>query len=168
MINKKIDKLIGILNQEYDYYQDLRELAADKKEMIIENEVEQLSEIIEEDEDIVKQLEQLEEERNQLISELGADYEIGKKQITFQDLQEHLPADKKQQLEDIRGQLLTVIEELDRKNDENRQLLEEAIKLNNFSFEMMSRVLEPESQTYNNKSEGDNPDKSNHIINRRA
>lgn len=168
MENKLLVRLEEILQTEYEHYQELNRLAGSKTEQLTENNIEELSRLVEEEREIVSKVEDLEADRSQLVYELVEDLELEAGDINYSQLKDRLSEDWQQRLGEVRNDLLEVIDELESKNQQNRALLEEASQLNQFTFNMYRKLLEPDSKTYNkpNQKTGDN--QSNHIIDRRG
>ncbi|MFW5985577.1 MAG: flagellar protein FlgN [Halanaerobiaceae bacterium] len=166
MNEKLLDNLYAVLKTEYEYYQKLNDFASEKKEAIIENDVEKLTEIIEKEKDIIAEINQLEDKRDNLLAEFNSKVDLDTEQLNYSQLVENISQKWETRLGELREKLLNIIDELHQKNEENKSLINEAIKLNNFSFKMMTRLLNPDSNTYNPDDKGE--DSSNHIMDRRA
>ena len=168
-MNKKIiSSLIDVLKKEYEYHQKLCDSALSKKKAIIENEIEELTDIINEEKILLNDLDELENERNQVLNNLAQEYDFKENPPQYNLLKEKLPDKYKQDLKNIRDKLLEVIEELQKINEQNKVLLQEAVKLNNFSFDLMAEVLEPQTNVYGNDEENDDENKTQHIMDRKA
>ncbi len=165
--NKQINKLIKILEQEYELYHELYKLASSKKEAIIENNVQELNNLIEKDEKVINSFNQLESERNQLLDDLKDNYNLETENLNYSRLIKELSDPWKEKMTQIRNKLLDVIDKLNQQNEQNKVLLKEAIKLNNFSYKMIAQILEPDNKTYK-KDKKDKDERINHIIDRKA
>ena len=162
-----ISSLINVLKKEYKYHQKLCETARAKKEVIIENKIKDLSEIIEKEKVLLSDLNELEDNRSQYLDLISTEYNLESNPPQYNILKKELDSSQKNELKDIREKLLKVIEELQSINQENKILLEEAIKLNNFSFELIANSLEPENNIYD-KNTTKKDKKVKNIIDRKA
>ncbi|MFW6386514.1 MAG: flagellar protein FlgN [Bacillota bacterium] len=164
-MEEKLSALMEILEEERDSFQILLEIAEDKKEKIIENEVEVLKEKVEKENDVISQLEDLEERRVDLVEELSAELGIEGDEIKYSRLIEELPGAWKEKLQPLRQELLSTIDEVHSQNQQNKMLIQEALKLNNFSMHVFTKIMD--SDIYNDKGAAKN-NASRHIIDRRG
>ena len=164
MRDQLISHLIETLQDEYQYYQKLRDLADSKNDAIVANDVDKLSDLIENDKKVIETLDNLEAERNDILKEMRDILGLDEGELEYEVLADNLSETWTEKLNEVREKLLKVMEELHEINEQNKVLLQEAIKLNNFSFQMISDVVEPNTQTYNNQK--NKKDKSNNKINR--
>jgi flagellar biosynthesis/type III secretory pathway chaperone len=109
----------------------------------------------------------LEESRNNLVKKLLDLYEVKEEEINYSELTGYLPDEWQDEFDPIRDDLLESIENLHEKNEENRMLLNEAVKLNKFSINMLQKVLEPVSGTYN-KDKNSEKKQGYNIVDRKA
>ena len=167
MNTENISLLINIIKKEYEYHQKLCESARDKKVAIIENSVEDLAGVIEKEEDLLNDLNQLENKRARVLKEIADDYKFNNKTPNYNMLKAELATDRQGELKNIRNKLLSVIDELKKVNEENKVLLEEAIKLNKFSFELIADSLSPANTTYD-QNENNKEKKVKNIVDHRA
>ncbi|HLV09426.1 MAG TPA: flagellar protein FlgN [Halanaerobiales bacterium] len=169
MDDKLLESLFNILMDEYENYCLLGELAQKKKDVLIENDVEELTRLIEKDNEIVDQIERLEEKRLDLFARFVENSELAEDEISFSDLLELLSGEWQQKLLSIKEKLLGIIEGLHEQNEQNKALVEEAIKLNNFSVNMFMEAVEPDNQIYEpgEKKRG-NLNKRSHIVDRKG
>jgi len=168
MTEKLIASLFGLLEDEYQNYCKLKELALAKKDVLISNDVEGLTRLLEKDNEIVDNLEKLEKKRTDLVSQLARSYELDADKINFSRLIKVIPGKWQDSLETLKEKLLQTIEELHEQNEQNKVLVEEAVKLNNFSINMIMKAIEPDNQTYDPKQGNRTRGKMAHIIDRRG
>ncbi len=166
MKSKNAEALIEILEEEYAYYCKLNELAAEKKETIIENDIDNLTRLVKEDEKIITQLNQLEAKRSELLVGLQGE-EDSEEGLNYRQLMGLMNDNWEEKFTQVRSRLLEIIDELYRRNDQNRVLLEEAIKLNNFSFNMLKEAVNPTKNLYN-KKRGKDKDDMPRLVDRRG
>ena len=164
-----ISSLIDVLQKECEYHKQLCDTARAKKQTIIENDVEKLTEIIEDEKSILNDLDQLENTRKKVLNKIAAELEIDEQPPHYNLIKAEIPDKYRDQLKDVRSKLLEVIEELQKINDQNKSLLEEAIKLNKFNFQLMAEAIDPSNDIYSkNNDDNDNEDNNQHIMDRKA
>lgn len=160
-------QLIDILKQEYEQYLKLNKIALSKKDTIVENRVDELSELIKEDNDIIDIINDLEKKRSNITLEIFQNNNLSDNDINFSNLIKVIPAPCQDELYDVRQKLLKIIDELHIQNEQNSFLVTEAIKLNNASLNIFINALQPEDKIYNMKQKSTER-KSSHLIDRRG
>jgi len=166
-MSENIEELYNILSEEYELYQKLNKTASEKNEAIVENEIDDLAEVVENEDEFLKKIEELEEKRTKIIVDLAKKYDL-KDDFQYSNLINNFPEDWQDKFSEIRKKLLEVIDEIHEKNEENTMLLDEAIKLNNFSLNMLSKAVSPENGTYNKKQTNKKGKQNYNIIDRQA
>ena len=167
MQDKLLTDLLNVLKKEYEQYEKLKDTADKKTDTLVENEIERLAEIVQDEDEIISDIEELEIERNELIEKLLDIFDIKEDEINYRELTDYLPDKWQKQFDPIRDKLIDSINSLHEKNEKNRMLLQEAVKLNNFSVNMLQKVLEPINQTYNKDKKQENKQGYN-IVDRKA
>mgnify|MGYP000167324278 CR=1 FL=1 len=166
-MSDNIEDLYNILSEEYELYVKLNKTASAKNEAIVENEIEDLAEVVENEDELLKKIENLEEKRTKIIAELAQRHDLDD-DFQYKNLINNFPEEWQDKFSDIREKLLEVIDEIHEKNEENTMLLDEAIKLNNFSLNMLSKAVSPENGTYNKKQTSKKGKQNYNIIDRQA
>ncbi|MGM0438537.1 MAG: flagellar protein FlgN [Bacillota bacterium] len=166
-MSENIEELYNILSEEYELYQKLNKTASEKNEAIVENEIDDLAEVVENEDEFLKKIEELEEKRTKIIVNLAEKYDL-KDDFQYSNLINNFPEDWQDKFSEIRKKLLEVIDEIHEKNEENTMLLDEAIKLNNFSLNMLSKAVSPENGTYNKNQTSKKGKQNYNIIDRQA
>ena len=166
-MSDNIEDLYNILSEEYELYVKLNKTASAKNEAIVENEIEDLAEVVENEDELLKKIENLEEKRTKIIAELAQKHDLDD-DFQYKNLINNFPEEWQDKFSDIREKLLEVIDEIHEKNEENTMLLDEAIKLNNFSLNMLSKAVSPENGTYNKKQTSKKGKQNYNIIDRQA
>ncbi len=160
-------QLHDILSTEYQLYKQLNQIALDKKDVIIENNIVELGVLVKNDESIISELRAMEKERNTIIINICNKHNKDVEDISFQKLIKDIPAPWQDKLSNIRILLLEIIDELHDQNEQNKMLVTEAIKLNNISINMFLEALEPHNAIYDVKQKSVKS-KTNHFIDRRG
>ena len=163
-----ISSLIDVLQKECEYHKQLCDTARAKKQTIIDNDVEKLTEIIEDEKSLLNDLDQLENTRKKVLNKIATELDIDEEPPRYNLIKAEIPDKYRDQLKNVRSKLLEVIEELQEINDQNKSLLEEAIKLNNFNFQLMAETIDPSNNIYSKNDNKDNEDNNQHIMDRKA
>lgn len=166
-MSENIEELYNILNKEHELYEKLNKTASKKNEAIVENEIDDLADVVENEDELLKKIEGLEEKRTKIIVDLAKKYDL-EDDFQYSNLINNFPEKWQDQFSEIREKLLEVIDEIHEKNEENNMLLDEAIKLNNFSLNMLSKAVSPENGTYNKKQTNQKGKQNYNIIDRQA
>ena len=165
MQKEDLTSLKDILENQKDNFQSLLKIAEKKRDEIIENNVERLKELVEEENEIVSDLEELESERIELVKLLQGKLDIQEEKISYSELIENLPDGWKDKLQPVREGLLSIIEKVHIQNQENKVLIQEALRLNNFSINMFTKMVDVDIYTKEGTAENTG---SRHIIDRRG
>ncbi|MFW6028861.1 MAG: flagellar protein FlgN [Halanaerobiales bacterium] len=166
-MSENIEKLFEILKKEYELYTKLKETANKKNTAIIDNEIDDLAKAVERENEIIDNLEELEEIREDILSILEDKYDLAQN-FQFSNLINNFPEELQEEYLELRNSLLEVIDEIHEKNQENALLLDEAIKLNNFSLKMLTKAVSPENSTYNKDKLKNKVKQGYNIIDRKA
>jgi flagellar biosynthesis/type III secretory pathway chaperone len=135
-------KLLKILKEEKGLYEELFSAAEGKKEALIENNADQLLEEVKLDQKIIPEIEKKEEERNEIISEIKEKFKLDTEKNSYKAIFKELPADWSEDFDPIRKELLELTEEFNKLNQNNQQLLEQALTLNQISLNTIIDNLE--------------------------
>ncbi len=167
-----VDDLCQILQELTDAHEKALQLAEEKQELLIENDIEGLSEVVEQEEKIMQRIEKLEEERSSLADELAE--LTGQEDLNISALREHVSGERQRRLEELQEELRPLLEELGRVNEQNRQLLLQAMKFNEVTLKLFLQGAEeqgvyqkPEKNDSAGEMNGDKEQVRN-IIDRRA
>ncbi len=194
-VKQLTEKLQQTLKAEASLYQNFARVAKKKQQTLIDNEITELAEIVEQETEILDRLDKLEENRGLVIYHLqqllfqetssqetssndkkaegeeAASERAEEETISLSFLISSFEAwnwsERAAGLADLQEQLLNVISEVERINEQNRQLLLDALKFNEFSLKAILQV-EGNRGTYGSDGEK----KSNHtrqnILDQRA
>lgn len=143
-------ELINILKEEKKLYQNLFEIAEGKNEALINNDTDKLLETVEDDREVISEIEAKEKERNDKINEIKSQFEIELEKDSYSNLIKELPADWGERLKPIREELIELTDEFHNLNKQNQKLLEQALDLNQISFETIVESIKEQDTTYSN------------------
>ncbi len=148
MSESNLNELTQILKEENELYKKLLDIAENKKETLINNNIESLFEYVERDREYIEKVSELEERRLTLMSDIKDNFEI-EDDLSYMEFVEKLPNHWGDKLNPIRNKLLETLDEFHIKNEENKKLIEEAVKFNKFSIDLIIENLNNNEYTYN-------------------
>ncbi len=162
-----VDKLCELLSALEKKYNLFKELAEEKQEHLVENDLVALNEVVEKEEKVMKSIEELEDRRSELTDKLAE--MTGEDEINVSTILEFISGSRRRRLANLQETLQSLLEDVSRLNDQNRQLLLDAMKFNEFSLKLMMQGA-GEDGIYS--ADGDTVKKdeqqSRNIIDRRA
>lgn len=135
-MNREWDGLMSILQRHLEFHEILLQMAEEKREVLVANEVDELLSILEREEGMIKQIKELEEERERSLRDLS----LGEDR-SFKDLLEKAPDQRREDLLHLRDSLLQIVEELKVKNESNAMLVNESLDLNEFSIQLFTNSI---------------------------
>jgi len=148
-MSEKLKKdLLNILKEEKALYQKLFEIAEEKNEALVNNDTDKLMEIVENDREVIADIEAKDKERNDKIQEIKDEFEIELEKNSYSSLIEKLPEGWGEDLNPIREELIELTDEFHNLNEQNQKLLEQAIDLNQTSFETIVNSIKDQDTTY--------------------
>ena len=148
MTEKNLNELIQILKEENKLYKKLLDIAENKKETLINNNIESLFEYVERDREYIEKVSELEERRLALMNDIKDNFKI-EDDLSYMEFVKKLPNHWGDKLNPIRNELLETLDEFHILNEENKKLIEEAVKFNKFSIDLIIENLNNNEYTYN-------------------
>jgi len=143
------NNLLELLKKEKKLYQELFELAEAKNEALLESDAEALSETLKRDQKVIEKIEAKEKERKAIITEIKEKFDLKLENDKYSDFIKKLPADWGADLNNIRAELIELTDEFYSLNDQNQELLTQALELNTFSIEsILTSIKDNEKNTY--------------------
>ncbi|MBP1157807.1 MULTISPECIES: flagellar protein FlgN [unclassified Paenibacillus] len=158
-----LEALLQTMAELNDVHNTLLDLAERKKHVLIHNEVEQLTQIVNKENKLLKRIGELDQQR---VEATGAFLmEKGYKpnpRVTVSDLTKIIfNIDEKKMLMDEQKRLMAMIRKLRERNQLNQQLLEHSLAFVNYSLDLIVGAPEddvvytnPQQQTYGTKRQG--------------
>jgi len=140
MVEETRSDLLIILKNLNKSYQKLLELAYDKEEILVANDVERLVELNEKEEQVVEKIEDYDKKREEKLTQLGRELEINSGNVKFSFILEGMEEDFKIQFKELRKELLEVMDELSEMNERNAVLLKEALHYNDFLYGLFDKL----------------------------
>ena len=146
-----IDELVGILEQEYESYQQLLPIAMEKTRVIVKNDINALQEITAKEQLVVDRINSMERKRNEVMSNIKT--VLGKKAETINlasliQLLEKQPKEQKA-LSKVRDNLKSAVIQLTEVNDRNKTLIQQSLEMIEFNMNFIqSTRMSPGNNTY--------------------
>lgn len=148
MSEKLKEELLNILKEEKELYQELFEIAERKNEALVNNDTEKLLETVENDREVIAEIEKKEKLRSDKINEIKAEFKLELAKDSYSNLIKELPADWGEELNPIREELIELTDKFHSLNEQNQKLLEQALELNQISFETIMQNIKEQDTTY--------------------
>ncbi len=142
--------LMDVLHDLYQAHMEMIELANQKKQVLIEGNLKELSKIIQLESSWVKRVGKLEEERMKVIQSVVQEKGLPFQEVAMTDLITFLTSpEEKEQMKDILGKLSKTVEEMKRVNEFNTQLVQQSLDFIDHSYAILLEDNK-DSITYSN------------------
>ncbi|MDZ7672937.1 MAG: flagellar protein FlgN [Halanaerobiales bacterium] len=151
MSEQLLSELTEVLKKESTLYKKLLKIAEKKKETLVQNEIETLFDHVETDQELIDQVTKLENRRLEIMDKIDKKFDINSKELSYQDFINNTPDNWQDKLNPIREDLVKTLEEFHVLNEENKRLIEEAVKFNKFSIDLIVDNLKKNNTTYHSK-----------------
>ena len=146
-----MENLIEVLGQEREEYEGLLGLSQKKMRIIAGANLEDLQKITDDEQEVVSRLNRLEKRRIEVAADIANVLNKDVETMKLTNLIEMLSARPAEQaaLAAVHDRLKSVVREVQRTNEQNRELLEEALELVNFEMNMLQAYkAAPETANY--------------------
>ena len=146
-----MENLIDVLGQESEEYEGLLALSQKKMRIIAGANLEDLQRITDDEQEVVGRLNRLEKRRIEVTADIANVLNKDVETMKLTNLIEMLSARPAEQaaLAAVHDRLKSVVREVQRTNEQNRELLEEALELVNFEMNMLQAYkAAPETANY--------------------
>lgn len=145
-----LENLIDVLDKEHFEYEKLLILAEKKTSVIVKSDVENLSKITEDEQEIVGRIQKMEKQRTKVLADVAnvvnRDVET-LKLIDLIQMLEKVP-EQQEQLRDVQERLEQTTQKLRSQNEKNQLLLIDKLELVDFNLNMI-RAMKSAPQTAN-------------------
>lgn len=147
-----VENLVETLEGENSEYQQLLELSRGKTQVIVKGDLDELTHITDDEQDIVSRISSLEKKRTEIMKSiakiLNTDVE-GLKLENLISLLDKAPKDQKA-LAAVHDKLKLTLQEMKMINERNEQLLSSAIEMVDFNLSLLQAMKQaPETANYN-------------------
>lgn len=146
-----MENLIDVLGQESEEYEGLLALSQKKMRIIAGANLEDLQKITDDEQEVVSRINRLEKRRIEVAADIANVLNKDVETMKLTNLIEMLSARPAEQaaLAAVHDRLKSVVREVQRTNEQNRELLEEALELVNFEMNMLQAYkAAPETANY--------------------
>ena len=146
-----MENLIEVLGQESEEYEGLLALSQKKMRIIAGANLEDLQKITDDEQEVVSRLNRLEKRRIEVAADIANVLNKDVETMKLTNLIEMLSARPAEQaaLAAVHDRLKSVVREVQRTHEQNRELLEEALELVNFEMNMLQAYkAAPETANY--------------------
>ncbi|MCR5304321.1 MAG: flagellar protein FlgN [Lachnospiraceae bacterium] len=151
-----MENLIGVLNEECDAYEELLKASMKKTPAIVSDDLETLSNVTEEEQEIVGRISSIDHKRSEAWADIANVLNRDVKTLKLKDLikiMENRPEEQKA-LSKIYDRLHSVTKEVSRVNKQNQELLESALEMVQYTMNVIqSSKAAPENANYNGMAE---------------
>ncbi|KGR76505.1 flagellar protein FlgN [Ureibacillus sinduriensis] len=147
-----VQPIITILGKLEKMHSSLLQLANEKTELVKKGDMDGLDSIIKNEQSHVAAIEVLEKQRQQMVTDYlrAKGIALSGTPTVAQVIEAAETEEERNQLEDIRNQLSTVIDDLRKQNDLNQKLVFQSLQFVNMSLDMLRP--RPEEINYSGKS----------------
>lgn len=143
-----VENLNVLLEQQYECYKALNELAQIEKASLLDNSVETLKKVVHRKEEFTGRVIGLDRQTRALLRDLALVLGIRKKDFAFEEVVALCEAEEKERLQIQRELILKEILELKKQNALNKELIEQSLELINFSITALHSHKEPQTIGY--------------------
>lgn len=147
-----MENLIDVLGKENSEYEGLLELSQKKTPVIISGNLEELQKITDDEQEMVSRIANLEKKRVEVTADIANVLNKDVKTLKLTDLIAMLSARPEEQkaLIEIHDKLQTSVRGLQRVNEQNRELLNNALEMVEFEMNLLQAMkAAPETANYN-------------------
>ena len=147
-----MEVLIDVLEKENREYENLLTLSMRKTPVIVSEDLEELSKITDEEQIIVSRINHLDSQRNEAINDIANVLNKDVNQLKIVDLIKMLAArpEEQEKLAAVFDKLQENVRNVKRTNEQNRELIEQALELVQFNMNVLQAVNKaPETANYN-------------------
>lgn len=145
-----LENLIDVLDKEHFEYEKLLILAEKKTSAVVKGDVDSLSKITEDEQEIVGRIQTMEKQRTKVLADVANVVNRDVETLKLIDLIQMLAKvpDQQEKLRDIQERLEQTTEQLRTQNEKNQLLLQEKLEMVDFNLNMI-RAMKSAPQTAN-------------------
>jgi flagellar biosynthesis/type III secretory pathway chaperone len=146
-----IEDLLNVLDEEVSQHKRLLEIAKSKTEVIIRDDITGLHAITDNEQDIVGGIMRLEKSREEIVNDIAIVINKDANELTISKIAELLPdnQDGKHRLRELQLELVSIITQLQKINNMNKDLLSEAAQMVDYTINYIQSCNQgPETAGY--------------------
>ena len=147
-----MESLIDVLADECEEYENLLRLSNAKTPIIVSGDLEELARLTDEEQSVVTKINHLESKRQVLFKDIANVVNRDVKTLMLSDMVDMLSKrpEEQQKLAKVHDSLKTVVHAVKRVNEQNKELLDEAMEMVSFNLNMLQAMkTAPETANYN-------------------
>lgn len=147
-----MDDLVQVLESEKEQYQKLAELSKEKKQVIVKADVPALEKIVDIEQGVTNKIQNLDNRRKKIMHDMAVVLNKPEEGFTISTIISMLDSQprEQQQLENVKRELETSLEEVRKINGQNQILLNQALDMVEFDLTLFrSMRTAPETANYN-------------------
>ena len=128
-----MDHLIKLLKAQLDFYNELLEIAQQKKAFIVKNDIESMKSITGRENSLIGKLQKTELELRELVLKLAKSPSASANELTLAELINNInESDEKRQLNSLRKSLRASMDEVKALNEQNQKLINQSLEYMDF------------------------------------
>lgn len=144
-----ISRLIDVLNEQAEYYEQLHALSIEKKDVIIKNEIENLQKITDIENILVSKYQKLDRTRLTITNDIALVLNKNASELTLSALVVLMEGQPEyDDLTKVYNRLHSSINDLRASNEQNKLLIESSLDYIDYTMNVMRTSMEPEQSTY--------------------
>lgn len=147
-----MENLIQVLDEESQEYEKLLGLSMKKTPVLVSGDLDELAKITDEEQIVVSKINRLEQKRQETFTDVANVINKDVKTLMLGDLVEMLSSRpvEQQKLAKVHDRLKSAVYEVKRVNEQNRELIENALEMVEFDMNMLQAMkAAPETANYN-------------------
>ncbi|MGP1612325.1 MAG: flagellar protein FlgN [Catonella sp.] len=151
-----IEELIRVLSDEEKIYSEIIPIAEKKTQIIVNNDLQSLTGITEEEQELVGKISKLEKKRQEVIRNIGIVMNKKESELNFITIIDLLKGQETEQeeLRNLHDKLKRTIETLDLVNERNQMLIKQSLEMIDFDINLIQSLRSsPGLGQYNTASE---------------
>ncbi|WP_052045274.1 flagellar protein FlgN [Caloranaerobacter azorensis] len=160
-MEKLINDLKDILIEELNLYKHMLELSISKTDIITSGQVRELDKITQKEQALILKAGKLEDIRESIISKIQDELNL-KEVKNISKLVDYLSEEQKKEIEDVKQQLIDVLNRLKERNSLNSTLIKDSLEYINLNVNLLANVLS--SNIYSDKVSKDDVVQSKNIF----
>jgi flagellar biosynthesis/type III secretory pathway chaperone len=150
-----INQLVSVMKEQAERYNELLGLSLEEKDVIVQNDIDNLQKITNLKKIVITQNNRLESKRISLAKDIAEVMGYGEGEIELSKLIELMGAQPEAtELTEVAKQLREIMEKLRAANDENKLLLENSLEFVEYSINVIRSSVEPELPEFPAKYSG--------------
>lgn len=158
-MSEVLENLNENLKSQVEFYHEILTLEGHKQKALLKNNLQEIEATTAQEELLIIKVNRLEKERLLWAEQIGRDLSKAPEDLTLAELAEHFPV-----LEGVRLNLDQVVGQLQEIHEINAQLLQQGIKIVEFTVGMLTHQ---EKNTYTHPSKKENEGANLHLLDRR-